>query len=245
MVVNKPSRETKTWREIRHNVQPLQSEAIFFDDTYPNHILVSNPSSYQLYIGLSGAVNPQFYDVVVPPYATKLHARAMGTNRLYVYSESVEEIQIQVTSWEGEFNPASISQSMEMVGTGSDGLLGIVEINNIMNPLPSGENIIGGIVVSRFDESLPSGNNLLGRIQIDEVPPMISKQIIMDSSGIFTVKAGAGFVYAIHSSIPVQVLDNGIPIWVKDNFNFANPIKIERSLQVSFDQEGEAFILYR
>lgn len=245
-----------TWREQRVRLQAATSDVVYFNDTNPNHILVSNPVGAPLYVGVNGNVNPAAYDLVIPPYGTRLYARMLGSPRLYIYSDSLEAVDVQVTSWEGDFNPSSIAQSQEMVGAGADGLLGVVEVNNILAPLPGGTNVIGGVVISGFDSILPTGSNLIGRVIIEEGQVQVTElpqdkasyvRVVAAAAGTQTVKVDEGYVYKLQSDDPdnVQLYDNAQPCWTKGNFDSAVPLHCQHSIRVNFTAAGEAFVLFK
>lgn len=248
------SKNNGTWREQRTRLQPKQSETIYFNDTNPNHILVSNPVAAPLYIGVNGNVNASSYDMVIPPFGTKLYARMNGTNRVYIYSDSIETVDIQVTSWEGEFDPASIAQSTEMVGTGADGLLGIVEVNNILAPLPSGTNVIGGMFIKEFAAPLPTGSNKLGRVEVEsgsvkvtELPQdgAIYKKVVASAASDIAVKDTKGFIYQVVSDKPVQIIDGTQEAWQKGDFKSDTALICNTSIKLRFTEAATAYILYK
>ena len=248
------SKNNGTWREQRSRLKPKTSETVYFNETKPNHILISNPVPYPLYVGVSGTVDPSTYDLVIPPYGTRLYARMMYTTRLYLYSDSIEPVDIQLTSWEDEFNPASIAQSTEMVGAGANGLLGIVEVNNILGSIPTGTNVIGGVFVSEFGASLPQGNNHIGRVEVESGSiDVLSlpqdgasyKRISADAAADVVVKSGKGYVYQLASDDDVQLFDAAAAAWKKGEFASHVPLTCSNSIVVRLSGPGEAFLLYK
>jgi hypothetical protein len=156
-----------TWREQRVTIEPHTAETIYFRDTYPNHILLNNSSPSPVFFGASIIPNPSNYDMVIPGYGTRLFPRMTGTDRIYLYTDGKDGATIQISSWEGEFNPASIPQSQEMVGAGADGLMGIVDVNGFMSPLPAGGNYLGQVGIDSFNNPLPQGDNVIGHVLVD------------------------------------------------------------------------------
>lgn len=243
-----------TWREQRHTLQPLTSETIYFNDTNPNHILISNTAAAPLYIGVNGNVNPQSYDIVIPPYGTRLYARMMGSNRVYLFSDSIESVSVQVTSWEDDFNAASVSQSVEMIGAGANGLLGIVEVNNILAPLPNGTNIIGGVYIADFAVPLPTGNNKIGLVEVDKGSMEVTslpqdgakfKKVTAATASDVSVTDVKGFVYQVASDKPVQILDGTTQAWMPGNFKSDTPLICNTKIVLRFTEPGDAYILYK
>lgn len=256
------AKDTKlTWREQRILLKPSTGETLYFSDTTPNHMLISNPSPSALYIGVNGNVSPSQYDMLIPPYGTRLYARMNGSTRLYLYSDAADTMNVQVTSWEGDFDPSSIAQSQEMVGAGADGLLGIVEINNILSALPAGRNVIGGMFVSEFGVPLPSGNNtiggvilkegtaLIGKVNVESMPQDSAtyKKVTASASGVVTVKNTKGLVYQVASDNPanIQLMDGAGTAWKKGEFNSTIPLSCLTDIRLRFDAAGEAYVLFK
>jgi len=251
----------RTWREQRITLQPAEGGTLYFSDTKPNHILISNPSPTALYIGVNGNVSPTVYDTVIPPYGTKLYARMTGSTRVYLYSDAPESITVQVTSWEDDFNPASVSQSFEMVGVGANGILGIVDINNVIGSLPAGSNVIGGVTIQSFGVSLPSGNNkigdvglkegnaLIGKVMVESLPQEMatSKKVSKLDAGEVVIKSTKGVVYQVVSSDPnnIQLYDGTREAWLKGNFASTIPLACDTDIRIKFLAGGDAYVLFK
>lgn len=244
-----------TWREQQVTLQPSQPETIYFNDTMPNYIQISNSSPNPLYIGVNGSVNSTSYDMVIPAYATRLYARMGGTSRLYLYSDAAEALSIQVSSWEDEFNPAAIAQSVELVGSGENGLLGIVEINNILSSLPAGDNVIGGVIIADYAAQLPTGNNKIGRVELDAGTQKIGKvdvdtlparvganyqKVTASTASDIVVKSAPGTVFSVQGA---DLYDGNTHAWA-DGFNNAIGLKCVTNITLHFAAAGDAFILY-
>lgn len=157
-----------TWREQRVLIKNQRAVPIYFHDTKPNHILFANPSPHQLFVSVSSGVSDTTFDMIIPAYGTRLYAREMGVKEIYAYLNGTKDYYMTVTSWEGDFNPASINQSQEIVTAGASGILGTVDVANLLNPLPAGTNKIGIVSVDNLPPSgpLPEGNNKIGKVEI-------------------------------------------------------------------------------
>lgn len=243
-----------TWREERVTIRPNKSEVLYFPDTKPNYILVSNPSPSALYIGVNGVVNTSTYDMAIPPFGTRLYSRMNGSKSLYLFSNYNEEFKVTVSSWEDDFNPSSVAQSVEMVGAGADGLLGIVEINNILGSLPEGTNNIGTVGIKEFLAALPAGNNHIGLVtvdggQIELVQDGAIYHHVTATTGneVATIKNEKGYVYkiAITDGTDVQLFDGSTAAWKKGEFESDVPLICSDSIVLKFSTVGEAFILYK
>lgn len=167
-----------TWREQRVTVPAQTPVPVNWTDTSPNIIIIANNGNSRVYVGQSANVGPSTYDLIVPPYGTRLYARPLPITTMWVYS--LVETRIHVASMEGEFSPLMISQTQEISALAASGLLGVVDVNQILSPLPAGTNEIGSVQISGFGEPLPEGNNLIGRVQIENAP--LDVNIYFDSA---------------------------------------------------------------
>lgn len=190
--------KAETWREQRVTIKPSTSEIVYFYDTKPNHILISNNAPVPVFVGIGTIASATTYDMIVPGYGTRMFPRITGVEQIYLYTESNEDVTLQITSWEGDFNPASIPQSQEVVSGSVDGVLGIVNVNNFMNPLPSGNNHIGQISIANFNNPLPEGDNHIGYVSVsnqinynDDIGYMI--ELLYNMTGYLqTISEGSG-----------------------------------------------------
>lgn len=111
----------KTWRE--QSVEPVGIGALMecaFDDTNPNYALITNPCPSPLYVGLSSQTSAGNAALVVPPFGQKILARPLPLNRIYIRCYDPETHAVNVASWEDEFSPNVISQTVESVKPISD-----------------------------------------------------------------------------------------------------------------------------
>lgn len=174
-----------SWRESRETVPSQVPFQLNFYDTRPNHILISNNSAAQMFLSISNLVSATTFDTIIPAYGVKLYAREQGIDQVYLFTEAAVAVPVHVTSFEAEFNPAAIQQTQEIVTSGGSGLLGVVDVKNILNPLPTGQNTIGlvvlaeglnniGAVVVSDLPSLPAGTNIIGGVDVVSLPPLPS-----------------------------------------------------------------------
>lgn len=246
MTTNTDSR-TKTWREQRVPIHGNDLSTVYFNDTTPNHVLISNSSSATLYVGVNGNVNSQSYDLAIPPYATKLLMSMLPYNRIYIFNSGIDRTDVSLKSWVDEFNSAAIAQSMEMVGGGQNGLLGIVEVNNILSPLPSGHNVIGGVRIANFDVVLPTGNNNIGRVDVDKLPNHAAKKMKVTGKANEekTVKIEPGVVYKLQSDLTDFTLYDGTSqAWLPGEINTDVGLKCDTDIRIRFVTPGDVFILF-
>lgn len=159
--------KNSTWREQRITVPQSQVKEIFFIDTEPNHVIIANNSGGNVYVCSLPQVNTSNFDIIIPAYGKKLYAKELPFKKIFVYTEVPGGASLHVISFYGPFNPASIAQTQEIVGVSAGGLLGVVDINNIINPLPAGTNKIGQVDISGFGAALPAGANKIGKVDVD------------------------------------------------------------------------------
>lgn len=248
-----------TWREQQATIKPGVSEVVYFRDTKPNYFHIVNSSASPLYVSLSGESSANTYDIAIPPYGTRVHQRMHGSDRIYLFSNATDQFRLVISSWEGEFDPASLAQSQEMVGAGADGLLGIVEVNNLLSPLPAGTNNIGGVVVNEFARPLPTGNNVIGRVQVEPLPAgtaSIGKvevtkapdnvgtalKVTAAAPGVVIVKNAPGTVFALKGAGVLQ--DGAAQIW-DNELNAPGGVQISTAINLLFQAAGTSFILYK
>lgn len=170
-----------TWREQRVTIGQQSVREINFQDTQPNHIYFANNSAYNIYVSISPLVSDSIFDMIIPPYATKLFARDEGTHQIYgANTSSLGDAAITVTSFYADFDPKNLPQTQEIVGASAAGLLGVIDVNQLMTSLPAGSNKIGYVGISdqlpagtndigfvKLGASLPSGTNHIGNVKID------------------------------------------------------------------------------
>lgn len=237
--------EKKSYREQRVHIPAQSGVTIYFNDTFPNHVLFTNSSPAAIYAGLAGSVNSQNYDIAIQPYGTRLLPSLQQFTRVYVYNSGSDDTTITAKSWLGEFDPAAIAQSVEMVGAGANGLLGIVEINNILTPLPAGNNLIGAVSIAGMEKPLPTGPNNIGRVDIENAAghAVDYKKVSAITSGKQVVKLGKGVVYQIKGD--VTLYDGENQVWAKGDIGCTNGIQCNNNISLVFDAPGDAFILYK
>lgn len=194
-----PTYKKSTWREDRYEIQPNDATAIYFRDTKPNHIYVANNGPLPLYMS-AASVSPTTFDMIIPPFGQRLFSKEMGVDRFSLYSENKEVVTITVNSWEGEFDPASLPQSQEIVTTGATGLLGTMDIREMLNALPPGNNMIGRVYVENPTDS-PNYTSLLNIIvsKLDSLVEAIKDISITPGQGPAPGKTYDGY----------PIIDNG------------------------------------
>lgn len=159
-----------SWREQRVTVRSQTVQEITFIDTDPNYIYLANNSAYNLYFSISPLVSASLFDMIIPPYATKLYAKQTTIPQVFIANVStLADAIIAVTSFMADFDPKALPQTQEIVGASAAGLLGVIDVFQITQPLPPGTNNIGIVELSSFPPLEPGSNNI-GRVDIENFP---------------------------------------------------------------------------
>lgn len=153
-----------TWREQHVAVPANTPVSVNWNDTSPNIIIIANNGNSRVYVGQSANVSPTTYDIIIPPFGTRLYARPLPITTMWLFS--LVETRVHIASMEGEFSPLMVSQTQEISAMAASGLLGTVDVNQIYAPLPAGTNEIGSVQISGFGEPLPAGTNEIGKVRV-------------------------------------------------------------------------------
>lgn len=150
----------KSWREQTiDNVGAGDRKVIYFDDTKPNYVLLSNPCHSPLYVSSSPAVSDQEADIIVPVNGVQLYSQAHGLKEMYIICYDNDLHKVRVKSWEGEFDPATINQTQKTVPQYEDQSLGNVTVTNF----PNIQDIQGDVAISNF----PAVQQIQGGITVE------------------------------------------------------------------------------
>lgn len=168
-----------TTREVIHTLHAGLNE-IIFNDTKPNHVYINNLSTSDLFLGVSVIPDADTYDKWIAPASDGLWARELGVTRIQLYVNGADNTRVQVTSFEGDFNPTTLASASDTVansgGGGGAAFDGIIRGFNA--PLPSGGNNIGKVVVSEMpafqieQKPLVAGSANIGKVDIASMPSL-------------------------------------------------------------------------
>jgi hypothetical protein len=164
--------QKNTWRENRLALTQYVISELSFMDTNPNYAIVHNNGGTNVYISVSNAVSASTFDMIIPPYGTRVFAKENFFNQLFFYTEAAGGLQVYVESFSGPFDPAAIAQTQEISAAGASGLLGVINIGAFLAALPAGTNVIGNIGISSFGASLPAGSANIGGVNVLALPPL-------------------------------------------------------------------------
>lgn len=127
----------KSWRE--QTIEDVGSgvrKVVYFNDTKPNYILLSNPCHSPLYVSTSPAVSDVDADMIVPVNGVQMYSQAHGIKELYLICYDPDLHKVRVKSWEGDFDPATINQTQKTVPQNENESLGTVTVTNFPNVQP-------------------------------------------------------------------------------------------------------------
>jgi hypothetical protein len=160
----------RTWREHRITI-PAATPTRYSGagNTRPNYFQIINNSNTIVYVGISPNVNATTFEMIIPPMGTRIYARPDAPVELWFYATGNSNLYIG--SMEKEFDPAMISQTQEISGNPATGLLGSVEVSEIIAPLPAGANLIGEVIIQSM-APLPAGANTIGNVGITSLPAL-------------------------------------------------------------------------
>lgn len=161
--------KNETWRETRLTLPANQVYAYQAIDTKPNYFLIVNNGAGTIYVSSNASVSESTYDIVVPAYGVRIYAKPLPPQVIYFYT--ITQTSIYLGHMEIEFDPSMIAQTQEITSSVATGVLGIVDVRNVLNPLPAGANKIGQVDISSLP-SLPAGNNNIGKVDVLALPSL-------------------------------------------------------------------------
>ena len=148
-----------------------QVNEIYFIDTKPNFIYVTNLGTGTMYIDDQPNVTDQSYEVLTGSLMKRSMVKPLGLNTLYIYADVDGKAKIE--SGVAELSISDIPMT-QIVATLSNSLsISKVDVEKIIQSLPAGTNRIGDVgIVSMPDvnvatlPALPAGNNNIGDVDV-------------------------------------------------------------------------------
>lgn len=194
----------KSYRQERFTAPAETTIEVNFQDTRPNYAYFANNSAYNLYVSINPLVSDSLFDVIIPPYSLKIFARPELMHQLYVRNvSSLGDADFVCTSFQAPFDPKNLPQTQEIVGMNADGLLGIIDINSFLSPLPAGTNQIGFV---KLGAEIPAGTKMIGYVaqalDASANGGTVHHKKAAASTNATSVKASAGRVHSftVHNS---------------------------------------------
>lgn len=144
---------------------------IYFIDTKPNFIYVTNLGAAELYVDDQPNVTSSSYEVLAGTLMKRSLVKPLGIQKLYIYTEA--EGKVKVESGIAELSLADIPMT-QIVATLSNSLsISKVDVEKIIQALPAGNNNIGNVDIASMPDvniaalpALPAGNNNIGDVDV-------------------------------------------------------------------------------
>lgn len=135
---------SKVYNKMKVVIPKNSVHQIHFNGNNPNYYRVMNMGETVLYFATNNTPREDLYDFKVNPNSISNFAEPFTRDFLYALNPNDNDVEIMITYWEGDFDPAFIAFSettLNVEGTvKTDGV-----INAINTPLPSGNNTIGTV----------------------------------------------------------------------------------------------------
>lgn len=226
-------------------------------DTKPNYYQIVNNGAAQVYVSATAGISQSVFDLIIPPFGTRIFAKALPVEELWLLA--TQNTQLYIACLQTEFTPAMIAQTQEISANSATGLLGVLDVRNVINPLPAGANVIGGVFVSALP-ALPAGGNHVGSVTVDQIMPGTNKvgivevdpsgwtavKVVAAAPGDVVVKASPGLVSQLTpDAAEVIYLVDGVTQKWKTGGYAGDPISCTTDIKINFAAAGAAWIVYR
>ncbi len=159
--------KNSTFRESRITIPATTPTQFSEGNTRPNWFLFVNNSATYVYVGVSPNVSTSVFEQIIPPYGTRAYARPDAPLEIWLYASGPSSLYIG--SMEKDFDPTMIAQTQEIAAVNASGLLGVVNVQALFDPLPAGANAIGSVIVSQLP-AIPAGTNAIGSVIVSQLP---------------------------------------------------------------------------
>ena len=160
-----------TFREQLVDLKGGMVNTVYFIDTKPNFIYVTNLGTGTMYVDDQPNVTADSYEVLTGSLMKRSMVKPLGIQTLYIYADVDGKVKIE--SGVAKLSLSDIPMT-QIVATLSNSLsISKVDIQKIIEQLPAGTNRIGDVgIVSMPDvnvvslPSLPAGNNNIGDVDV-------------------------------------------------------------------------------
>lgn len=189
--------DMKSYREQIIDLRGGQVNEVYFIDTKPNFIYVSNLGTGDLFVSDNMNVTPTKHDIVVGEGMKRSIVKPLGMNKIYIYAQAGGQAKIE--SGIAELSLSDIPMT-QIVATLSNSLsISKVDVDKIIEPLPAGSNLIGQVQITTLPDvniqtlpTLPTGSNKIGTVSVESMNTVISlltdcKQLLEDIKSNTTV----------------------------------------------------------
>ena len=163
--------DVKSFREQLIDLKGGVVNEIYFIDTKPNFIYITNLGNGSLYVDDQPNVTNSSYEILTGSLMKRSLVKPLGLTTLYIYADVDGKAKIE--SGVSELSLSDIPMT-QIVATLSNSLsISTVDVQKIIEQLPAGTNRIGDVgIVSMPDvnvvslPSLPAGNNNIGDVDV-------------------------------------------------------------------------------
>lgn len=252
--------KNSTWREDRIKLKQAVTMPLKAKDTMPNFWQFVNNGPGVVYVCTSPLVGETTFDIIIPAYGGRIYAKP--DPMILIYLQATQDTEIYYSTLETPFDASMISQTQEVAGVYYEGLLGTIDLRNILNPLPAGGNRIGSVDVNSLPmlptgdktigkviigQEIPSGVQHIGSVKVDEMPGWTWKRLEAAGAGDQEVKSNAGQVaYLVaEGAVVIYLKDGTTQAWKAGDYTGPVPIQSAGPISVNFGGAGVAWVLYK
>jgi hypothetical protein len=213
------------------NITAMQAIPVFFNayEPKPNTFQIINNLSGTLYVSQNSGVTKNNFEYSIPANAT--HVISYPTvivNQLYFYAEVTGRININAM-YSDDMYPSDLFKTSSTIVQYE--ITGAVTVSSIEAPMPSGTNKIGSVDVASLPETIEMKCNAI--------------KVILTAGVSATVKAGAGYVVAVNSSLTdLLISDGSTEVW-KGNYNAGSPFYCTTSIKLLSAAGGTVYIVIK
>lgn len=172
--------DKSTQRKVSVTLKAGIVNEIVFPDTKPNHVHVNNYSGGKLYFAMSQIPSETVYDMIVYPYKADIFGQDTPVDRVRIYNSSVNDCNVEVTSYYAPFDPVILNKSNEVAITAIDAQFETT-VSAFNASLPAGTQHIGGVSV----DNIP-------HVVVDDMPEITLSGVTIDASGLTDLTLAAG-----------------------------------------------------
>lgn len=248
-----------TWREKRASLKANVQKEFRPYDTMPNWYQITNNGPGVIYVGANATTGENTFDLIIPAYGCRVYAKPDAIPAVFL--TPTNDTDIWINSMVVDWHPSMVSQTQEIAGVYSNGLLGVIDIRNILGSLPAGGNRIGSVDVSTLpmlptgdktigkvgiSGEIPPGAQYIGQVGVDKLPGWKWAKVTATGAGDVVVKAEGGKVARLiaNASEVIYLKDGSNQAWKTGNYDGPFPITCAGAISVNFAGAGDAWILY-
>lgn len=175
--------DKKTYTGYLRNTATVQKNStiqIEYHNPKPNHFMVYNNGTVDIYCSTSGYPTTQKHDFKVIAGSSAVFAEPFERDRIYIYNASKsEDVNVTVTTLYAPFD--AVTMALSNIKLGIDGEIKTDgTIKSFETSLPKGDNKIGSVDISNIDDIkslLISGNGISYISSNNSIISTISKML--------------------------------------------------------------------